>query len=117
MTARRCARLGLAAYGAALILSMTLGAWTAWAANVAVVTQLNRKFNPPEVEVARGATVRFVNDDGTLLHHVYTTSPSFDFDSGEQEPGKIVEERFSVPGTYTVLCGIHPKMHLKVVVQ
>lgn len=115
MTIRRRTQFCLAACGAAL--SLFLGAWAAWAANVAVVTQSNRKFQPPEVEVARGSTVRFVNDDGTLLHHVYTTSPSFDFDSGEQEPGKAVEERFTVPGTFTVLCGIHPKMKLVVTVH
>ena len=115
MTTRHRARLCFALGGAAL--SVTLGAWAAWASNVAIVTQSNRRFQPSEVEVARGGVVRFVNDDGSLLHHVYTTSPGFDFDSGEQEPGKVVEERFNVPGTYVVMCGIHPKMHLKVTVR
>ncbi len=108
-------RFFLAACGAAL--ATVLGAWAAWAANVPVVTQVNRKFQPQQVEVARGGTVRFVNDDGQLLHHVYSTSPEFGFDSGEQEPGKAVEERFTVPGTFTVLCGIHPKMRLVVTVR
>ena len=116
MTIRPRAQLCFAFCGAAL--SLTLGAWAAWAAaNVATVTQSNRRFQPSEVEVARGGVVRFVNDDGSLLHHVYTTSPSFDFDSGEQEPGKVVEERFNVPGTYVIMCGIHPKMRLKVTVR
>ncbi len=115
MSARRGPRLRLAFCGAAL--TAVLGAWAAWAADIATVTQANRKFQPPQVEVARGGTVRFVNDDGQLTHHIYTTSPAFDFDSGEQEPGKTVEERFTVPGTYTVLCGIHPKMRLVVTVR
>ncbi len=114
MTVRR-PQLRLAACGAAL--ASVLGAWAAWAANVPVVTQVNRKFQPQQVEVARGGTVRFVNDDGQLLHHVYSTSPTFDFDSGEQEPGKAIEERFPVAGTFTVLCGIHPKMRLVVTVH
>ena len=115
MTIKRRSRLSLAACGAAL--ASVLGAWAAWAANVPVVTQANRKFQPQQVEVARGGTIRFVNDDGQLLHHVYSTSPDFGFDSGEQEPGKAIEERFTVPGTFTVLCGIHPKMRLVVTVH
>jgi len=114
MTIQR-SRLCPAACGAAL--ASVLGAWAAWAANVPVITQQNRKFQPPQIEVAQGSTIRFVNDDGQLLHHVYLTSPTFGFDSGEQEPGKTVEERFSVPGTFTVLCGIHPKMRLVVTVR
>ena len=113
MTARR---FRLACCGAAP--ALVLGAWAAWAtAEVATVTQSNRKFQPSQVEVPRGGAVRFVNDDGSLLHHVYSTSSSFGFDSGEQEPGKVVEERFNVPGTFTVLCGIHPKMKLVVTVR
>ena len=115
MSIQRRPRFCLASCGAAL--TLVLGAWAASAADVCIVTQANRKFQPPQVEVARGGTVRFVNDDGQLTHHVYSTSPAFDFDSGEQEPGKIVEERFTVPGTYTVLCGIHPKMRLVVTVH
>ena len=115
MSTRRGPRRRLALCGAAL--TSVLGAWAAWAADIPTVTQANRKFQPPQIEVARGGTVRFVNDDGQLTHHIYTTSPAFDFDSGEQEPGKIVEERFTVPGTYTVLCGIHPKMRLVVTVR
>ncbi len=101
----------------AAALALASGVWTAWAADVPVVTQLNRKFQPGQVEVARGGTVRFVNDDGQLLHHVYSVSPAFSFDIGEQEPGKTVEERFPVAGTFTVLCGIHPKMRLVVTVH
>ena len=114
MTLRRW-RLWPVACAAALALFSA--AWTAWAADVQTVTQLNRRFQPGQVEVARGGTIRFVNDDGQLLHHVYSTSPDFSFDSGEQEPGKTVEERFPVAGTFTVLCGIHPKMRLVVTVH
>lgn len=112
MTMRRGLQYGLLGCGA--LLASVLGAW---AADVAMVTQANRKFTPSQVEVARGGTVRFVNDDGQLLHHIYSTSPTFDFDSGEQAPGKVIEERFNVPGTFTVLCGIHPKMRLVVTVH
>lgn len=111
---RRChARLRLIALGAGL--TMILGAAAAPA--IGVVTQSHRMFQPSEIEVARGGTIRFINDDGTLLHHVYLASPSFSFDTGEQGPGKATEVQFTVAGTFTVLCGIHPKMRLAVAVR
>lgn len=116
MSLRRHARFGLIARDAGLI--MLLGAWAASAAlTPGVVTQSNRTFQPRQIEMARGGTIRFVNDDGQLLHHIYSTSPSFSFDSGEQEPGKTIEKRFTIAGTFTVLCGIHPKMRLAVTVR
>ena len=84
---------------------------------VGAVTQSHRMYQPPDIEVARGGTIQFFNDDGELLHHVYLTSPSFSFDSGEQAPGKTIEVRFTVAGSFTVLCGIHPKMRLAVTVR
>lgn len=100
-----------------VIAALILGAWAASAAGITTVTQSNRKFQPQQIEVERGGTIRFVNDDGQLVHHIYSTSPSFSFDSGEQAPGNMIEERFTVAGTFTVLCGIHPKMRLSVTVR
>lgn len=96
---------------------MLLGAWAATAADVVTVTQSNRKFQPGEIQISRGGAVRFVNDDGNLLHHAFSTSPNFSFDSDEQGPGKTAEARFTAVGTFTVLCGIHPKMRLVVTVR
>lgn len=104
----------LAAGGA---LSMAVGACAAWAATTVTVTQSQRRFQPQQVEIARGGTVRFVNDDGQLPHHVFAVSPSFSFDSGEQAPGTSVEARFDAAGTFVVMCGIHPKMRLAVTVR
>lgn len=98
-------------------LALSAGAWAASAAGVATITQSHRTFQPQQIEVPRGGTIRFVNDDGELLHHVYSTSPSFNFDSGEQAPGQAIEERFNVAGSFVVLCGIHPKMRLAVTVR
>jgi plastocyanin len=42
------------------------------------------------------------------------SSDTFSFDSGDQQPGSKFDVTFSVPGDYTVLCGIHPKMKLAV---
>ncbi len=42
---------------------------------------------------------------------------SLHFDLGEQAPGQAIEERFTTTGAFTVLCGIHPKMRLAVMVR
>ena len=89
----------------------------AWAAGSLDITQKNRAFQPKEVEIGRGDTLQFVNDDGYLLHHVYSKSDAFSFDTGEQQPGTAVSVRFPTPGSYTVLCGIHPRMRLAVNVR
>lgn len=81
---------------------------------VHVVSQKGRAFNPGELDINKGETVQIFNDDGDLLHHAYVESDQFNFDSGDQEPGSRTNVRFPVAGTFTVLCGIHPKMKLEV---
>jgi plastocyanin len=81
------------------------------------ISQKNRKFQPGQIAINRGETLRFINDDGELLHHAYLKSPSFQFDSGDQKPGSKFEVVFPVAGNFTVLCAIHPKMKLVVDVK
>ncbi len=81
------------------------------------VSQKGRAFRPGELTIKRGETVELVNDDGDLLHHAYVDSDTFSFDSGDQEPGSKTDIVFTVPGSFNVLCGIHPKMKLVVHVQ
>lgn len=78
------------------------------------ISQKDREFSPREITIKRGETLRFVNDDGELLHHAYLSSETFDFDTGDQQPGSQFDVVFSEAGDYTVLCGIHPKMKLGV---
>ncbi len=87
------------------------------AARVAGVSQKDRMFQPDTLVLDRGDVVEMVNDDAPLLHHAYVATPEFSFDSGEQLPGSRTEIRFTVPGTFTVRCAIHPKMHLVVTVR
>jgi len=102
---------------ASLPLFMMLGAALVAAADPSpVVSQAHRHFVPPELHVKAGTTVHFVNDDN-VTHHVYVDAPDMQFDSGEEPIGKAVDVTFATPGTYTVLCAIHPTMHLKVTVQ
>ena len=81
------------------------------------VSQRGREFTPASLALRKGDAIRIVNDDGDLSHHAYVAAPNFSFDSGDQEPGRDVLVRFDVPGTFNVLCGIHPKMRLTVTVR
>ncbi|HEX4368829.1 MAG TPA: hypothetical protein VH023_18470, partial [Rhodopila sp.] len=89
----------------------------ALAAGPYIVTQKGQMFHPGQLSINRGDTVEIVNDDGELIHHAYVDSKTFSFDSGDQEPGSKTDIVFSVPGTFVVLCGIHPKMRLDVTVK
>lgn len=111
----RVAMLGIVA----ACLAAAASGWSlaAYAEDVVQVAQRGRAFQPGELELRRGATVRFVNDDGRLLHHAYAKGDGFSFDTGEQAAGTAVDVRFSTPGTFTVQCGIHPKMRLQVSVR
>ena len=81
------------------------------------VSQRGREFKPSLLNVKQNDVVRIINDDEDLSHHAYVASERFKFDSGDQEPGANAEITFTVPGTFNVLCGIHPKMRLIVNVQ
>jgi plastocyanin len=107
-------RLG-GAISVGLLLSLTGAAWTAQAPYV--ITQKGRAFHPLTITINRGDTLQFFDDDGDLLHHAYVDSDTFNFDSGDQLPGSRTNVVFSVPGTFYVLCGIHPKMKLVVTVK
>ena len=96
--------------------ALCLGAAAASAPHVHV-SQKNQAFNPNELAIARGTTLDVVNDDGDTLHHAYVDSSTFTFDSGDQEPGTTIGITFTREGTFTVLCGIHPRMKLKVRVE
>ena len=99
----------------ALVPAAGIVLWAAAAscAGLATVAQRGRAFSTPSVQVARGDTVRFVNDDA-FLHQIFVESPAFKFESDEQEPGQNVDVRFASAGTFTVRCHIHPKMALQV---
>ena len=106
--------------GVGLILVSLAGVGTAvfaLAGEMHEARQSNRRFEPAALQIQVGDVVRIINDDGELLHHAYVKSDSFNFDSGEQEPGSSTDIRFTTAGTFAVLCGIHPKMHMTVVVR
>jgi cytochrome c peroxidase len=83
------------------------------AVQVSTVSQDDKLFHPGHIAVKRGERMWIVNND-TRTHNVRVFAPQFEFDSGAQEPGEIVEMTFPAAGSFLVFCGIHPKMELKV---
>jgi plastocyanin len=92
-------------------------ALTAGDAPLQRIAQKGRAFAPGAVALKIGESVEIVNDDGDLVHHAYIEHPDFNFDTGEQIPGSRIVVTFPAKGSFTVLCGIHPKMKLAVTVK
>jgi len=97
-------------------LALVTAATIALAAEAIVVSQRNRMFSPARLEVERGTAIQITNDD-RVTHHIYVDSPAMTFDSGEQPVGTVVKLQFDQPGTFDVLCAIHPTMRLQVTVK
>src|SRR5215210_1824892 len=77
--------------------------------NVTVNVQ-NFAFDPPNITVAPGTTVTWVNAD-RAPHTVTATDPAGAFDSGTLQPGQSFSVTFTQPGTtYAYYCAIHPSM-------
>jgi plastocyanin len=81
------------------------------------VGQRDKQFSRDKMTINRGDRITFVNDD-TVAHNIFVTDPTNKTrNSGVQEPGENATLAFDVPGTYSVECGIHPDMHMTVVVK
>lgn len=80
------------------------------------VRQSDRTFLPEQLNVAKGAVVRFTNDE-QFTHHAFVDAPQFKADSGDIPAGESRNIVFSQPGTFVVRCAIHPQMKMTVVVS
>jgi plastocyanin len=80
------------------------------AAEVVVVQIRDNRFDPPELRVRAGATVRWVNAEKRTSHSVLFTGTSV-IESDRLFPGEHFERRFDKPGRYPYTCGPHPEMH------
>ena|ERR687886_536565 len=67
----------------------------------------NFAFNPPNISVAPGTTVTWVNND-TVPHT--TTADDGTWDSETLQPGQSFSFTFSSAGTFPYHCEIHPSM-------
>jgi plastocyanin len=77
------------------------------AAQVAILDDDGRRFEPAEVTVAVGETVTWTHDGG-LPHTVTATDGAFD--SGDLAGGDTFAFTAEEPGTIDYACSIHPEM-------
>lgn len=82
--------------------------------NAVVVSMSDNAFAPASVTVARGATVRWVNN-GATPHN--TTSSGTGWASSNLNPGQSFERTMATAGTFAYTCTLHPGMNGTVVVQ
>lgn len=93
--------------------SALLFAGAAYAAGAVNVEQRNLSFSVPSLSIAHGTVVTFNNND-TVSHNILVTGNGVSLNSGLQSPGTPFRAPFLKPGTYQVMCGIHPKMKMTV---
>lgn len=79
-----------------------------------VVTR-SKGFSPAVLVVPVGSTVAFPNSD-TILHNVYSRSPTNGFDFGFYGPGQNRQHVFTRPGLVLVNCSVHQAMRANVLV-
>ena len=103
------------AFAAALVFSFAAIPLVSAQQTVEVVIQ-NYRFEPAEVRIRAGDTVRWINREKRTSHSVLFASEQ----GGESErffPQESWERRFDAPGTYSYSCGPHPEMKGVVVVM
>jgi plastocyanin len=86
---------------------------TAWGAPHLVVDQFRMQFSETQLLLKHGNKVTFHNNDHTS-HNIQVSGP-IKFDGGLQKPGENIDVLISKPGTYSVTCAIHPKMHMTII--
>ncbi|MEO6873121.1 MAG: cupredoxin family copper-binding protein [Chthoniobacterales bacterium] len=80
---------------------------------VAHVAMKNMKFSPATIEIKKGDTVEWTNDD--ITPHTATALPSFD--SGSVASAKTWSHTFTKAGSFPYGCTFHPEMKGVVVVK
>jgi plastocyanin len=99
-----------------LMMLLTLAPTAEAQNNQKVVTVSIRDFffDPANIAVAPGTTVRWVNQ-GNAPHTVTANDRSFD--SGRLNPGQSFTHTFQGAGTFSYFCEIHPHMTASVAVN
>jgi plastocyanin len=102
--------------GFALAAAVAFAPPAAAANGVAEVKIENYKFDPPELKVKAGTTVKWVNNEKRASHSVIWLGPG-GFESDRMFPGESYQRKFDKPGTYPYSCGPHPEMKGVVAVE
>jgi plastocyanin len=99
----------------ALVISGLFGPTALALAENYTVHQKGRMFSSEITSVRKGQAVTFLNDD-TVPHNVFSTSDGNKFDLGSQSPGASTDVTFTKAGEVEVICAIHPRMKLNILV-
>ena len=67
------------------------------------------QFEPAELKIKAGTTVKWVNNEKRTTHSVLFTGPG-GFESERFFPGESWQRAFDKPGVYPYSCGPHPEM-------
>ncbi len=79
-----------------------------------MVTIDNFTFSPTPLTIAPGATVTWVNEDD-ISHSIYCQS--LNLHSHPMDTKESFAHRFDQPGAFDYVCGIHPHMRGRIIVQ
>ena len=85
--------------------------------DTAVIDQRHLRFTPSVLGVRAGTVVEFINSD-PIMHNVFSPErqgANFDLGTYPQEESRT--HRFDDPGTYVILCHVHPEMAAWVIVS
>jgi plastocyanin len=102
------------ALAVALGAAVGLGAGGARATSSSQVEIHEFRFAPPDLTVAAGTTVTWMNEDEET--HTITASGGL-FASPGLEHAETFARRFDTPGTYRYFCALHPHMTGVVIVR
>jgi len=103
------------AVGTVLLAALAIAPLALAANGVAEVRIEQYKFDPPELKVKAGTTVKWVNNEKRTSHSVIWLGPD-GFESERLFPGETYQRKFDKSGTYPYTCGPHPEMKGVVVV-
>ena len=81
----------------------------------AQVTIQALKYSPETIEIRKGETVEWINND--LAPHTVTSQAADTFNSGAIDPDSSWSHTFSQPGTFPYYCTFHPEMKATVNVK
>jgi len=95
-----------------LALAFLAGTTVAFAAE-RTISQKGKVFSEAALEIKKGDTLVFLNDD-SVVHNVLSTTPGHVFNLGSIAPGNATPVTFDKAGDVTVLCAIHPSMKMSV---
>ena len=73
-------------------------------------------FDPAELRVKPGTTVKWTNNEKRTSHSVLFLGRQ-GFESDRFFPGESYQRTFDKPGRYPYTCGPHPEMHGEVIVD